>query len=182
MNPQQRPHGRRGRRAWAVAAILMLVGVLAACTSGRSGGNDDQRAGGAHPQPAQAPTSVRGDLVGLVLSGVSLTREGGGVTLRATITNQHPESVTIGDLLGPNGLEVPPTYDASGLYLYDGSAHKRYEVLRDGGSCRCSKVPLAVEPGQSLQVYATFADPARSDQLSAVVPHFAPLDGLQIKG
>jgi hypothetical protein len=128
--------------------------------------------------------SVRGDLVGLVLSGASLTREGGDVTLRATITNQHTESVTIGDLLGPNGLAVPSTasYQASGVYLYDGAARKRYDVLRDGDACRCSRVPLGIDPGQSLQVFATFRDPGQTRELSAVVPHFVPLEGLRIQG
>jgi hypothetical protein len=128
--------------------------------------------------------SVRGDLVGLVLSGASLTREGGQVTLRATITNQHTESVTIGDLLGPNGLAVPstPSYEASGLYLYDGAAGKRYAVLRDGDACRCSRIPLGIDPGQSLQVFATFRDPGQARELSAVVPHFVPLDGLRVQG
>jgi hypothetical protein len=186
MSPQQRRQGR-GRGWWlsatAVAAVLVVLPV--ACTSGRSTGGSQQSAGtGQGQQQAQVPVSVRGDLVGLVLSGASLTREGGGVTLRATITNQHTESVAIGDLLGPNGLAVPsaPRYEASGLYLYDGAARKRYDVLRDGDACRCSRVPLGIDPGQALQVFATFRDPGQVGEVSAVVPHFVPLDGLRIQG
>jgi hypothetical protein len=177
MKPQQRLRGR-----WPVAAVLALL--LAACTSGGSGGNSEQRPASGPAQQAQAPTSVRGDLVGLVLSGASLTREGGGVTLRARITNQHTESVTIGDLLGPNGLAVPstPSFEASGVYLYDGAARKRYDVLRDGDGCRCSKIPLGIDPGQTIELFATFPDPAPIDRVSAIVPHFVPLDGLQIQG
>jgi hypothetical protein len=63
----------------------------------------------------------------------------GGVTLRVTIRNQLTDAVTIGDLLGPNGLQVPPTFDASGLYLYDGKARNRYDVVRDAGTCRAPR-------------------------------------------
>jgi hypothetical protein len=81
------------------------------------------------------------------------------VTLRVTIRNQLTDAVTIGDLLGPNGLQVPPTFDASGLYLYDGKARNRYDVVRDAGTCRCAKVSINLS--QSLQVFGIFPDPAQ---------------------
>jgi hypothetical protein len=181
-NPLRGPAGRLAR---AAAAALAAAALVAACTG--SGGDGTPRQGGGRTAgggPAQQPpASVRGDLSGLVLSNASLRREGGGITLRATITNQEEDSVAIGDLLGPGGLARPPTNDSSGVYLYDGNARKRYEVLRDGDACRCSKVPLGIDPGQSLEVFATFPDlPGQTGELSAVVPHFASLDGLRILG
>lgn len=174
-------HRPRGRRWLASAAVAAALAALAACTGGGSTSSPTPQPGGGRAQ-AQAPAVVRGDLVGLVLSGGSLTREGDGVTLRFSITNQGRDSVTIGDLLGPNGLAAPATFDASGAYLFDGTARKRYDVVRDGDTCRCAKVPLAVDPGQTLELFATFPDPGQVDQLSAMVPHFPPLDGLRIQG
>jgi hypothetical protein len=170
----QHPHRARG---WLASAAAALVVLLAACTSGPPASNPEPQPGG----DQVAPASVRGDLVGLVLTGGSLTREGGGVTLRFTITNQGKETVTIGDLLGPGGLAVPATFDASGAYLFDGHARKRYDVARDGKACRCAKVPLGIDPGQALELFATFPDPGQTGALSAIVPHFPPLDGLQIQ-
>jgi hypothetical protein len=176
---QHRPRGRRRLAGVALAAVLVVV--LAACTGGRSADSPQPQPGGGRAQ-GPPPASVRGDLVGLVLTGGSLTREAGGVTLRFTITNQGQETVTIGDLLGPNGLVAPATFEVSGAYLYDGTARKRYDVVRDGQACRCAKVPLGIDPGQALQLFATFPDPGSTGELSAIVPHFAPLDGLRIKG
>jgi hypothetical protein len=176
--------GRAGRRLAGAArtlAVTVVVLVAAACTATPPANNADQRAAGGQAQQ-QPPTNLRGDLVGLVLSGGSLAREGGRVTLRFRIANQGQDTVTIGDLLGPNGLKVPPSYDASGVYLYDGNARKRYDVVRDGDACRCAKIPLGVDPGQTLELFAAFPDPGQVDQLSAIVPHFPPLDGLRIQG
>jgi hypothetical protein len=174
-----RPRGRR--RLAGVALAAALVALLAACTGGGSADRPEPQPGSGRAQE-QPPSTVRGDLVGLVLSGGSLTREAGGVTLRFTLVNQGRETVTIGDLLGPNGLAAPATFDDSGAYLYDGNARKRYDVLRDGDACRCAKVPLGIDPGQTLEFFATFPDPGSTGQLSAIVPHFAPLDGLRIQG
>jgi hypothetical protein len=171
----------RTKRLPAALAALTVATLLAACTG--SGGTTDRQgpgpAGGQAQQ--QPPTSARGDIAGLVLSGASLRRDGGGVTLRFTISSQAEDTVTIGDLLGPGGLTAPPTFDASGAYLYAGRTRKRYGVLRDGDTCRCAKVPLGVDPGQAVELFATFPDPGQSTELSAVVPHFAPLDGLRIQ-
>jgi hypothetical protein len=175
---QHRHRGRGWLGSAAVAAVL--VALLAACTGGPPASNPERQPGRGQAQ-APPPASVRGDLVGLVLTGGSLTREGGGVTLRFTITNQGQEAVTIGDLLGPGGLTAPATFDASGAYLYDGNARKRYDVARDGKACRCAKVPLGIDPGQALELFATFPDPGQTGELSAIVPHFPPLDGLQIQ-
>jgi hypothetical protein len=81
------------------------------------------------------------------------------VTLRVTIRNQLTEAVTIGDLLGPNGLQVPPTFDESGLYLYDGKARNRYDVVRDAGTCRCAKVPI--NPASRYRSSSSFPIPAQ---------------------
>jgi hypothetical protein len=168
------------RRLVATVAALVVATLLAACTGwgGTTDGQGPAPAGG-QQQPA---TSVRGDIAGLILSGASLQREGDGVTLRFTITSQAEETVTIGDLLGPGGLTVPPTFDPSGAYLYDGRSRKRYDVLRDGDACgRCAKVPLGIDPGQAVELFAAFPDPGQAPELSAVVPHFAPLDGLKVR-
>jgi hypothetical protein len=182
MTARNLPRGP-ARRLAAAAAALAVAALLAACTG--SGGDTDRQDPGSGPSPAggrsQPPTSVRGDLSGLVLSGASLRREGNVVTLRFTISSQAEDTVTIGDLLGPNGLARPATFEASGAYLYDGTARKRYDVLRDGDACRCAKVPLGIDPGQTLELFATFPDPGQTAELSAVVPHFAPLDGLKIQ-
>jgi hypothetical protein len=184
MTARNLPRGPARRLAAAVAALAVAALLAAACTG--SGGEVDRRQDpGAGPGPAggrpQPPTSVRGDLSGLVLSGASLRREGNAVTLRFTISSRAEDTVTIGDLLGPNGLARPATFEASGAYLYDGTARKRYDVLRDGEACRCAKVPLGIDPGQTLELFTTFPDPGPTAELSAVVPHFAPLDGLKIQ-
>jgi hypothetical protein len=159
--------------------VLALAAALAACT-GRSRDRDEPGPGG---RPAQrALATVPGDVPGLILSAGSLRREGGEVTLRFTVTNQNQQATTLGDLLTEVGTSG--TSDVAGVYLYDGNARKRYNVLRDqAGACRCSsQVPLSLEPGQSAELSATFPDPGQSGEISALVPHFAPLDGLRIQG
>jgi hypothetical protein len=183
MTPRNLSRRSSGPLVVAVA-VLAVAALLTACTG--SGGDTDRQGPAPGPRQGQTqgqpPTSVRGDLVGLVLTNAALTREGGGVTLRFTIANQGEDTVTIGGLLSPNGLKVGPPYDASGVYLYDGNARKRYDVARDGDACRCAKVPLGIDPAQSLELFATFPDPGQPGELSAIVPHFAPLDGLRIQG
>jgi hypothetical protein len=170
---------RAGRRPAAAALVLLLLALAAGCT-----GKDEQRPpprpGGGQEQGALV--TVPGDVPGLILSAGSLKREGGEVTLRFTVTNQNQATTTLGDLLTEAGKAGSP--DTAGVYLYDGNARKRYNVLRDqGGACRCSRqVPLGLEPGQSVELSATFPDPGQTGAVSALVPHFAPLDGLQIQG
>jgi hypothetical protein len=179
MSSRYRHHHSPSR--WLAGILLaVLLFALAACTSGSPPNNPGQQPGTGQA-PASPPTDVRGDLVGLVLTNGTLAREGGGVTLRFTVANQGEEAVTIGDLLGPGGLS-PSTFEASGVYLYDGAARKRYDVVRDGNACRCSKVPLGIDPGQTLQLFASFPEPAQASELSAIVPHFPPLDGMRIQG
>lgn len=174
----------RVRGAGGRLAVLAVVVLLVAACTGSGGGADRQGqgpAGGQAQQQPRPPASVRGDLVGLVLSGGAITREGGAITLRFRLTNQGTDATTLSDMLGPGGLTVPPTSDASGVYLYDGAARKRFDVARDGGACRCAKVPPSLDPGASIELFATFPDVGQAVALSAIVPHFAPLDGLKIQ-
>jgi hypothetical protein len=171
---------RAGRRRASAAAALVLVAALAAACTGKDEQNHQPAPGGGQAQRALA--TVPGDVPGLVLSAGSLKREGGEVTLRFTVANQHQATTTLGDLLTEVGKAG--TSDTAGVYLYDGNARKRYNVLRDqSGACRCSnQVPLSLEPGQSAELSATFPDPGQTGVVSALVPHFAPLDGLTIQG
>jgi hypothetical protein len=170
----------RSPRAGRTAAALVVAAVLAAGCTGKDQRDDQPRPGGGQPQRALA--TVPGDVPGLILSAGSLRREGGEVTLRFTVTNQNQATTTLGDLLTETGKAG--TSDTAGVYLYDGNTRKRYNVLRDqSGACRCSnQVPLGLEPGQSAELSATFPDPGQTGVVSALVPHFAPLDGLQIQG
>ena len=170
---------RAGRRRASAAAALVLVAALAACT-GKDEQNHQPAPGGG--QARRALATVPGDVPGLILSAGSLKRAGGEVTLRFTVTNQSQATTTLGDLLTEVGKAG--TSDTAGVYLYDGNARKRYNVLRDqSGACRCSsQVPLGLEPGQSAELSATFPDPGQTGEVSALVPHFAPLDGLKIQG
>jgi hypothetical protein len=171
---------RPGRRRGAAAVLVLLLLALAAGCTGKDKENGQPGPGGGQPQRALA--TVPGDVPGLVLSAGSLKREGGEVTLRFTVANQHQATTTLGDLLTEVGKAG--TSDTAGVYLYDGNARKRYNVLRDqSGACRCSnQVPLSLEPGQSAELSATFPDPGQTGVVSALVPHFAPLDGLTIQG
>jgi hypothetical protein len=167
------PH--RGRAAAALAMAVLLAGC------GLFGGDDGDDQPPQDSRQAQGPlATVRGDVPGLVLSAGSLKREGGVVTLRFTVTNHNQAATTLGDLFGEAGKAN--TSDAGGVYLYDGAARKRYDVVRDGEVCRCSKIPLGIEPGQAVDLFASFRDlPAQTGEVSAIVPHFAPLDGLRIQ-
>jgi hypothetical protein len=171
---------RPGRRRGAAAVLVLLLLALAAGCTGKDKENGQPGPGGGQPQRALA--TVPGDVPGLVLSAGSLKREGGEVTLRFTVANQGQATTTLGDLLTEVGKAG--TSDTAGVYLYDGNARKRYNVLRDqSGACRCSnQVPLSLEPGQSAELSATFPDPGQTGVVSALVPHFAPLDGLTIQG
>ena len=171
---------RPGQRRGAAAVLVLLLLALAAGCTGKDKENGQPGPGGGQPQRALA--TVPGDVPGLVLSAGSLKREGGEVTLRFNVANQGQATTTLGDLLTEVGKAG--TSDTAGVYLYDGNARKRYNVLRDqSGACRCSnQVPLSLEPGQSAELSATFPDPGQTGVVSALVPHFAPLDGLTIQG
>jgi hypothetical protein len=176
---RQPPRGAAWRRAATAATVLALAAALAACTGDDA--KDDQPGPGRGPAQ-RALATVPGDVPGLILSAGSLRREGGEVTLRFTVTNQNQQATTLGDLLTEAGTSGRS--DVAGVYLYDGNARMRYNVLRDqAGACRCSsQVPLGLDPGQSAELSATFPDPGQSGEISALVPHFAPLDGLRIQG
>jgi hypothetical protein len=171
---------RPGRQRRGAAVLVLLLLALAAGCTGKDKENGQPGPGGGQPQRALA--TVPGDVPGLVLSAGSLKREGGEVTLRFTVANQGQATTTLGDLLTEVGKAG--TSDTAGVYLYDGNTRKRYNVLRDqSGACRCSnQVPLSLEPGQSAELSATFPDPGQTGVVSALVPHFAPLDGLTIQG
>ncbi len=157
-----------------VLAVLLTMAVallLGACT-----GKDkaDDQAGGKASGPL---ASVRGDIPGLVLGGGSLERDGGNVVLRFTITNQTGNNVTIGDLLGKQG--TANSNGTGGVSLYDGIARKRY-VPSDQTP---TTVPIGLDPGKSVELSTTFPGvPETAGDISALVPHFAPLDGLKIQG
>jgi hypothetical protein len=159
------------RQALAVLLALAVALLLGACTSKDK---DNRQAGGKASGPL---ASVRGDVPGLVLSAGSLKRDGTNVTLRFTITNQTSNTVTIGNLLGKPGTANPS--DTGGVSLYDGANRKRY-VPSDQ---TVTSVPLSVDPGKSVELSTTFPDvpETASGELSALVPHFAPLDGLKVQ-
>ncbi len=167
-------HRTRPATAQAVAILLTLAValLLGACTGKKK---DDGQAGGKATAPL---ASVRGDVPGLVLSAGSLKRDGGNVTLQFTITNQGSNNVTIGDLLGKPG--TANSHDTGGVSLYDGANRKRYLPSDQTPTT----VPLGIDPGKSVELSTTFPDvpDSASGDLSALVPHFAPLDGLEVQG
>jgi hypothetical protein len=158
-------------RALAVLLALAVALLVGACTGK---GKDGDQGGGKATGPL---ASVRGDVPGLVLSAGSLERDGTNVTLRFTITNLTGANVTIGDLLGKPG--TANSNDTGGVSLYDGANRKRY-VPSDQ---TVTTVPLGVDPGKSVELSTTFSDvpETASGELSALVPHFAPLDGLKVQ-
>ena len=156
----------------AVLLALAVALLLGACTGKKK---DDGQGGGKATAPL---ASVRGDVTGLVLSAGSLKRDGANVTLRFTITNQGGSTVTIGDLLGKPGSAN--SHDTGGVTLYDGANRKRYLPSDQTPTT----VPLGLDPGKSVELTTTFPDVPDSagGDLSALVPHFAPLDGLTVQG
>jgi hypothetical protein len=161
-----------------VQALAVLLALAAAVLLGACTGRHDDR-GKAAGKPAGAPlASVRGDIPGLVLGGGSLQRAGTGLTLRFTISNLTGDNVTIGDLLGKPG--TANSNDTGGVSLYDGANRKRYLPSDQ----TVSTVPLGIDPGRSVELSTTFPDvpQSASAELSALVPHFAPLDGLKVQG
>ena len=168
------PTTQRPTRPAAALAVLLALAVallVGACTGKKK---DDGQAGGKATAPL---ASVRGDVPGLVLSAGSLKRDGGNVTLRFTITNQGGAAVTIGDLLGKPG--TANAHDTGGVTLYDGTNRKRY-VPSDQTP---TNVPLGLDPGKSVELSTAFpgVPDSASGDLSALVPHFAPLDGLKVQ-
>jgi hypothetical protein len=170
------PHPKAARpattQAIAVLLTLAVATLLGACTGKHK---DDGKAAG---KPSGGPlASVRGDIPGLVLGGGSLERAGTNVTLRFTITNLTGNNVTIGDLLGKPG--TANSNDTGGVSLYDGANRKRYLPSDQ----TVTTVPLGVDPGRSVELSTTFPDvpEAASAELSALIPHFAPLDGLKVQ-
>jgi hypothetical protein len=170
--PSHRPEAARPLLAPVLAVLLSLaVALLLGACTGKDKGNGQP--GGKASGPL---ASVRGDIPGLVVGGGSLERDGGNVVLRFTITNQTSNNVTIGDLLGKQG--TANSNDTGGVSLYDGNARKRY-VPSDQTP---TTVPIGLDPGKSVELSTTFPGvPDGAGEMSALIPHFAPLDGLKVQ-
>jgi hypothetical protein len=171
---RKRPEAARPPLAPALAVLLSLALalLLGACT-GKDKDKGSGQAGGAASGPL---ASVRGDIPGLVVGGGSLKRDGGNVVLRFTITNQTGNNVTIGDLLGKQG--TANSNDTGGVSLYDGNARKRYVPSEQTPTT----VPIGLDPGKSVELSSTFTGvPDGAGEMSALIPHFAPLDGLKVQ-
>lgn len=177
-----RPAALGGLALASVAAAVVAV----SCTSGGDGGKSNARSPRAgagpttQPQPTVPPplATVRGDIAGLVLQVREVRRDPAGtVTARFVLANAGAERV-VGGSFG-DFTTRPQRPDLSGAYLFDGA--KRYNVVKNGNECVCSKSP-SLNPGeQSEELFVTFPSPgADVDRVSLVILHFPAIDGIEL--
>ncbi|MFC4007378.1 hypothetical protein ACFOY2_09100 [Nonomuraea purpurea] len=99
---------------------------------------------------------VRGSTMTVAIT--KLQRSGKVTTLNFTITHEKGASWRINNDMG----ESPVDNTVGGISLIDAGNAKRYRPGRTGNNrCLCSAVSggLAIEPGKSYSLYATFAAP-----------------------
>jgi hypothetical protein len=178
--PSIRPAAVGGLALAGVAAAVIAV----SCTSGDGKRKETPpRASGAAAasQAAGRPVAtVRGDIPELLLQVRELRHDPAGtVTARFILANAGTEQAVVGGYFGDLNA-TSPRQDVSGAYVFDGA--KRYGVVKDANTCVCSTLPLSLEPGEHTdELFATFPSPgADVDRVSLVIPHFQPLDGIEL--
>lgn len=99
------------------------------------------------------------------------------VTLRLALVNSGSKDVTTANRFGGTGSR-----NLSEVYLVDPDGLKKYLTVLDAkDSCLCSTNLFNVQPGERLDLFATFAaPPPEVKTVTVVVPSFQPINGVPV--
>lgn len=167
--------------ACAVAAIL-----VAGCSSGGDNGTGGGGGEPGEPKKGAAPGAlesqwmqvrnwIRVDLLSLDRTSPNV------VTARFKLNNTGTEEYDVGDDLGITGFGTNES-DLRGISLVDTKARKRYYPLMGTDQkcvCSYSEDRLKVEPGKSLELFASFPAPP-SEAVTFIVSNTPPFQSIPV--
>lgn len=99
------------------------------------------------------------------------------MTLRLVLVNSGTKDVTTANrFTGSTGRTL------DGVYLIDPDGLKKYLTVLDAKeNCVCSDNLVNVQPGERLDLFATFAaPPPEVKTVTVVVPSFEPINGVPV--
>lgn len=108
--------------------------------------------------------------------------DGGVVTLRLRLVNGSSDLFEAScSMREPGANDSCGTF--SGVYLLDAANQQKYLIVRDAnGVCVCSTID-DVDPGQRMNIWATFpAPPEGVTDVTVVVTLFEPIEDVPITG
>ena len=134
---------------------------------------------------AGAIASTEGEKAGTRIDITELKRTSGGtLNLKFALVNNSDKRLGVsGEWLGDHSLTNDSYRNVSGIHLLDPVNKKKYFVVTDAErKCVCSTEVADVEPGQKVNLWAKFpAPPADVQRITIEIPHFAPIDDVQIQ-
>jgi hypothetical protein len=129
--------------------------------------------------------STEGETPGLRVDVTELKRASGGtVNLKFVLVNGTDKAFGItGHYLGDSHVSNDGYRGVSGVHLIDPINKKKYFVVADTEkNCLCSKDVPDVPAGGKVNLWAKFpAPPPEVQKLTIEIPHFAPIDDVQIQ-
>lgn len=137
------------------------------------------------PTTSGALASTDGEKAGTRIDIVELKRTSGGtVNLKFVLVNNSDKKLGVSsEWLGDHELTRDAYRNVSGVHLIDPVNKKKYFVITDAEKkCVCSTSVDDVEPGGKVSLWAKFpAPPADVQKVSIEIPHFQPIDDVQIQ-
>jgi hypothetical protein len=130
---------------------------------------------------AQALATTEGETAGVKLEVQELKVSNGAVMMKFTVTNESNAPIDPMAMSDRQNL-TKDYHDVSGAYLVDTVNKKKYLVIRDSDNeCLCSRNLGGIAPGSAANLWARFPAPPDSVQkIGVVVPHFIPMDDIQL--
>ncbi len=179
-----------------LSATLLFIGCGKLMEYGNSNGNtppqqaatpavSDQTNTSSSPAPAVPAGPVLattdGDKPGIRVEVVELKRTSGDtVSLKFAMINDSDQDMGFGYDFGEGSTTDIGTI--AGTHLIDAAGKKKYFVVRDSeGACLCSRGLKSIQPKTRANLFAKFpAPPADVQTITVVIPHFIPMDDVQI--
>jgi hypothetical protein len=130
------------------------------------------------PLDVDSSTLVHGDITGVAVDVKELRLTGESLTLRFTLSSDHPMS--LGYQFG-EGDQVKDNHSVGAVYLLD-STNKKYPVMRDSdGACMCSRNVPPLSSRSPILLWAKFsAVPNDLRKVTVVIPHFPPFENVAV--
>jgi len=129
--------------------------------------------------------STEGETPGLRVDITELKRTSGGtVNLKFVLVNGTDKAFGIANhYLGDSHVSSDSYRGVSGVHLIDPVNKKKYFVVADTEkNCLCSKDVQDMAAGGKVNLWAKFpAPPPEVQKLTIEIPHFAPIDDVQIQ-
>ena len=105
---------------------------------------------------------------------------GGTIMLRFSLINDADQTLNVGYDFGSGSTSDIGT--VGGVHLIDAVGKKKYFVVRDSNNtCDCSRGIKDIAAKTRANLWARFPAPPDSvEKITVIVPHFSPMDDVQI--